>query len=394
MRILIVGTGIAGPTLAYWLVRAGHECTIIERAPQLRQGGYLIDFWGAGFDVAERMGIVPRLMEVGYQVRELRELDARGRATARMDPGKAIAGTNGRFVSLARADLAKAIFDASANHVETVFGDTVTSLSEDGERVRVEFECGPEREFDLVVGADGLHSRVRKLTFGENPAFLRPMGIAVASFDIEGYEPRTPLVGVTHTEVGAQLLRFTLRDGATMFALTFAHDSDLPTNDPARGIEFLRERLGWMRGETPAVLARLPEARTFYLDHASQVRLPSWSRGRIALVGDAGACPSLLAGQGSALAMTEAYILAHALSQGAEVSTALERYEQQLFKFVRAKQNAATRMGIAFAPRNRAQLWARNTAIRIAGLPLVADLAVRRGLVDRIALPDWPHPVD
>src|SRR5699024_6376864 len=165
-RILIVGAGIAGPTLAYWLHQDGHEVTLLEASPQLRKGGYLVDFWGAGFDVAERMGIVPRLMRDGYVIKELREVSATGNIVARVDPAKIVDATCGRYVCIVRSDLSAAIYDRLDDEVETISGDTVTALDDDGQRVHVEFEHGPPRDFELVFGADGLHSKVRSLVFG------------------------------------------------------------------------------------------------------------------------------------------------------------------------------------------------------------------------------------
>lgn len=391
MRVLIVGAGIAGPTLAYWLRRTGHEVTIVERAPALREGGYVVDFWGAGFDVAERMGIVPRLMEEGYLIREVREVGRRGRRIARFAPRNVIGIRGGRFVSIGRSDLSRAIYDAIGDGVETIFGDTVQSLDDDGDRVRVAFARSPAREVDLVVGADGLHSRVRTLAFGAEERFERYLGITVAAFDLEGYRPRDELVAVTHTEVGAQVLRVSLRDDATLACFMFRHDGQLPADDVGAQQELLRERLRGVGWEVPAILARLPQARTFYLDRASQIRMPSWSRGRIALIGDAAASPSLLAGQGSALAMIEAYVLACALHDArGDHRVAFADYEQRLAHLVREKQDAAAGLGTAFAPVNRRQLLLRNTVMALMALPPVANLAMGRSLRDPIRLPPVP----
>ena len=310
MRVLIVGAGIAGPTLAYWLRRSGHEPVLVERAPHLREGGYIVDFWGAGFDVADRMGIVPQLMDKGYRVRELREVSGNGRRIAHFDPRTTLDSVGGRYVSIARSDLAAVVYDALSGEVETIFDDTVQTLDDDGDRVRVEFARSAPRDFDLVVGADGLHSRVRAITFGPEQEFERYLGITVAVFDVEGYRPRDELTAVTHTVVGAQALRFALRNGATMFCFMFRHEAGAPVDDVAVQQELLRARLGGIGWEVPQILQRMPQARTFYSDRASQIRMPSWSRGRVALIGDAAASPSLLAGQGSALAMVEAYVLA------------------------------------------------------------------------------------
>ncbi|MEV7648364.1 FAD-binding domain [Arthrobacter sp. NPDC089319] len=392
MRVLIVGAGIAGPTLAYWLRRAGHEPTLVEHAARLRRGGYLVDFWGSGFEVADRMGIVPRLMADGYRVRELREVSVAGRRIVHLDPRNVIGGAGGRYVSVGRSDLSAALYDALAGRVETIFGDTIQALDDDGGRVRVEFARGAPREFDLVVGADGLHSRVRSLAFGPEEEFERHLGITVAAFDVDGYGPRDELVAVTHTEVGVQALRFSLRDGATMFCFTFRYDGDVPVEDVAAQQELLRTRLRGVGWEVSEILRRMPEARTFYLDRASQIRMPAWSRGRVALIGDAAACPSLLAGQGSALAMVEAYVLAAELQRpGAGHAAAFASYERQLASLVRVKQDAAIGLGAAFAPRNSGQLLLRNTVLGLMGIPLIAKLAMGRSLRDPIELPLWPR---
>ncbi|WP_173923957.1 FAD-binding domain [Agromyces sp. Marseille-P2726] len=389
MRVLIVGAGIAGPTLAFWLRRFGHEPTLIEKAPQLRAGGYLVDFWGSGFEVAERMGIVPQLFDRGYLVREVREVSEHGRRVAHFDPRRVIGNAEGRYVSIVRSDLASAIYE-SMESVETIFGETVTALGDDGERVHVEFASGAARDFDLVVGADGLHSEVRRLAFGPEAAFERYLGITVAVFDVAGYRPREELVAVSNTRVGMQMLRLSLRDDTTMFVFTFRHDGAVPSDDVPAQQELLRRRLHGLGGEIPAILERMPEARTFYLDRASQIRMPSWSRGRVGLVGDAAACPSLLAGQGSALAMVESYILAAGLGRSDDHRAAFAAYERQLGPLVEAKQDAAIGLGAAFAPRNRLQLILRNTVMGLMSLRPVANLVMGRSLRDPITLPPAP----
>lgn len=387
MRILIVGAGIAGPTLAYWLQRTGHRVTLVEHASEPRAGGYVVDFWGAGFEVASRMGIRPRLLNQGYRVRELREVSRSGGRIARLDPLRLIDRAGGRYVSIARSDLAHAVLDACAGDVEIIFGDTVSSLNDDGQCVQVVFRSGAEREFDLVVGADGLHSRVRALAFGPEESFQRDLGIAVAVFDVAGYQPREELVAIMHTEVGAQALKFALHDGATMFCFMFRYGGALPTEDVVAQQDLLRARLAGMGWETPEILSTMGRARTFYFDSAAQIRMPSWSSGRVALVGDAGAAPSLLAGEGSGLAMVSAYLLAQALAGEGDHRAALASWQGEFAPAVRKKQDAAIGLGAAFAPRNRAQLWLRNGLLGLMGVPVVADLVMGRSLEDPIRLP-------
>lgn len=391
MRVLIVGAGIAGSTLAYWLQKAGHEPTLVEHAHGLRRGGYLIDFWGTGFDVAEKMGLVPRLRREGYQLTEARDVAADGHRVASLDPQRLVAGASGRYVSLLRSDLAAAIYEALDDGVETIFGDTVAGLTEGERSVRVEFEHASSREFDLVVGADGLHSRVRELVFGEEPGFERDLGIAVAAFDLAGYRPRDEHVAVMHAEVGFQALRVALREDLTMVMLTFRHDGPVPIDDVGAQRELVRTSLAGAGWEIPEILDRLPQAGTLYLDRANQIRMPSWTTGRVALIGDAAASPSLLAGQGSALAMAEAYVLAAELTATPDDHRrAFDAYERRLMPMLRSKQNAAKGLGTAFAPPSRLHLMLRTTLMRCMGFPPVANLAMGRSLRDPIELPNWP----
>ena len=392
-KVLIVGAGIAGPTLAYWLERAGYEAPLVERAPGLRRGGYLIDFWGAGFDVADRMGIVPEVVRCGYRLREVRQVGEDGRRITAFDPEIFVRGTNGRYVSIARSELGAIIYGALGGRVETMFGDSVRALDDDGARVRVTFDSGTSRDFDLVIGADGLHSQVRRLVFGPQDQFEKYLGITVAAFDVEGYRPRDELVAVMYTQVGYQVTRLSMRNDATMFLFTFVDDGSVANHDADAQKAALRARFAGAKWEIPAILERMGDAKTFYCDRVSQIRMPSWTRGRVALLGDAAACVSLLAGQGSALAMIEAYVLAAELAQAqGSHAEAFARYEQMLMPFLRSKQKAAVRLAPAFAPRNGMQLFLRNSVLKLFNLPFVATLAMGNSLRDAIELPSPPAP--
>lgn len=386
MEVLIVGAGIAGPTLAYWLLRGGHRPTLVERAPQLRRGGYLVDFWGAGFDVAERMGIVPELQRRGCVMKEARVIDDQGRRIASFDPSAIMRSTE-RYISIARSDLAAVIYDALEGQPELILDDTVRTIDDDGERVHVRLQSGQTRDVDLVIGADGLHSQVRRLAFGPDDQFERYQNLVVSVFDIKGYRPRDELIAMMHAEVGYQVVRLSLHDDVTMVIFTVRHEGSVPIDSRAEQQELLRELLADAGWETSALLAEIPRARTFYFDSVSQIRMPTWSQGRVALVGDAAACPSLLAGQGSALAMVESYVLAAELAGSNDHREAFARYHQRLAPLLRSKQDAAEGLGLAFAPRNRRQLLVRNTVMRLMGLPHVADLVMGRSFHDAVELP-------
>ncbi len=180
--ILISGAGIAGPTLAYWLSRYGFIPTLIARPPALRTGGYVMDFWGVGFDVAERMQLVPQLEQAGYKVREVRMVNNEGKRVGGFSTDRFRHVLNDRFVSILRSDLARLIYATLDGKVETVFGDEIQSLNEDEEGITVEFDRSPPRRFDLVVGTDGLHSAVRRLAFGPESNFESYLGYCAAAF--------------------------------------------------------------------------------------------------------------------------------------------------------------------------------------------------------------------
>jgi 2-polyprenyl-6-methoxyphenol hydroxylase-like FAD-dependent oxidoreductase len=270
--------------------------------------------------------------------------------------------------------------------VPLILGDTVHSLQDDGQQVRVAYESGKTAQFDLVVGADGLHSRVRRLVFGPDDQFENYLGMVVAAFEANRYPKRDELVAMMHAEVGFQVIRLSLRDERTLFLFTVRHEGAVPT-DRAGQEELLRSRLGAGGWEVPAMLDVMTQAQDLYFDSVSQIRMPSWTKGRVALVGDAAAGPSFLAGQGSALAMVEAYTLAAELSRTDDYAGAFVRYNERLAPLLVSKQDAAKGLGLAFAPKNRTQLVVRNAVMKLMALPKVADLAMGKSFYDAVELP-------
>jgi 2-polyprenyl-6-methoxyphenol hydroxylase-like FAD-dependent oxidoreductase len=392
MRIVINGVGIAGPTLAYWLRKGGHEVLLVEAAPQLRRGGYVLDFWGVGYDIAEKMGILPRIRELGYQVQEVRFVDRRGRKCGGFPVDVFSRLANGRFTTLRRADLAATIYAALDGAVETVFGDSVASVEEMGQGVRVAFEHGPPREADLVVGADGLHSRVRRLVFGPDAGDETPLGYHVAAFAIEGYRPREELVYVSHAVPGRQVSRWSMREDKTVFLFAFRDeylDGKSPSNEQERraALASVFADVGW---ECPQILAAMTDVGDFYFDRVSQIRMDCWTKGRTALVGDAAACVSLLAGEGAGLAMAEAYVLAGEIcSCGGDHAAAFARYQERLMPWLKRKQRSASKFASSFAPKTALGITCRNLALRLLRLPFVVEFFIGRELRDEITLPDY-----
>jgi 2-polyprenyl-6-methoxyphenol hydroxylase-like FAD-dependent oxidoreductase len=394
MDILICGAGIAGPTLAYWLQRHGFTPTIVERAPALRTGGYIIDFWGAGFDVAERMGLAPRLLQAGYRMREVRTVDDAGARIAGFPAEVFTSALGGRFTSLTRSELAAAIVGALDGRVETIFGDTIDAIDQAADHVDVQFAHHGRRRFDLVIGADGLHSRVRSLVFDPDERVEKYLGLKVAAFSVTGYRPRDELIYMMYAEVGGQAARFAMRDDRTMFLFTFADPNpDIPADEAGQKAA-LRARFGRSGWECPRILEALDSTSDLYFDRVSQVQMDPaqglWTRGRVTLAGDAASCVSLLGGQGSALAMIAAYVIAGELKRArGDYRAAFARYQDIFAPFVLTKQRAARRFIGTFAPPSRLSLFVRNRILQMVSLPIVARLVAGRGFSDRIRLEDY-----
>jgi len=391
--VLISGAGIAGPTLAFWLNAAGFKTTIVERAPGLRTGGYVIDFWGLGYDIAERMGLADALKRTGYSMREMRIVDARGERITGFGTRVFRELTGGRFITLARSDLARLLFETVKGETEVMFGDEIVGLTERPDCVQAQFRHGCPRAFDLVIGADGLHSNVRRLAFGADQPFEKDLGYLVAAFETQGYRPRDEDVYVIYSEPRQMVARFALHDDRTLFLFAFTDEESSATPDLEAQKAILRRRFSVSGWECGPILARLDGAADIYFDRVAQIRMPSWSRGRVALLGDAAFCVSLMAGQGSALAMTAAYLLAGELAKAeGKHDEAFSRYEATLRAFIEKKQKGAERFSGAFAPRTRLGLFVRNSVISACAIPGVAKLAFSRDITDSLKLPDYSWP--
>ena len=391
MKIAISGCGVAGPTLAYWLLQGGHQPTLIEAAPALRTGGYMIDFWGVGYQVAERMGIVPALRAAGYDLQEVRYVDGKGRSAARISAQTMSRELGDGFTSLPRGDLAAQIYQSLRGDVPVWFGGAIERIDEANDGVRTGFADGRTETFDLVIGADGLHSNVRRLTFGPDAQFERHIGYYVAAFDAQGYRPRDELAYVSYGYPGRQISRFAQRGDRTMFLLVFAAEH-LPGPEPASLEESKTALLSVFADaawEWPAVKRVLIDAEDIYFDRVSQISMPAWSKGRVALVGDAAACVSLVAGEGTGLGMTEAYVLAGELWASADHVSAFAAYERRLRAFIDGKQKAARGFASSFTPRTALGVWLRNQATKLMAIPGVPGLLVGAQMRDDFVLPDY-----
>jgi 2-polyprenyl-6-methoxyphenol hydroxylase-like FAD-dependent oxidoreductase len=390
--VLVSGAGIAGPTIVYWLSRRGFTPALIECASRFREGGYVVDFWGVGFDVADRMGLIPALRSQGYSFNRI-EFVAKDGTTRSAVGGKTFQRTLGdRFFSIHRRDLAHAIYLAIEGRVETVFGDTVTAITQDAQGAHVTFARGKPRFFDLVIGADGLRSAVRAAVCGPCEDYERYLGYYAASFITSGYLRRNERTYLSYAAPGRQISRYGLRDDRTAFVFVFASPR-LPAG-VARDTTAQKQLLGRIFSREPweewlEIQKRLETCDDLYFDAVSQIVLPRWSHGRVALVGDAAYCPSLLAGEGAAFAMRGAYILARELERvaGAHVH-AFANYERLFRRFMDGKQKSARRFASSFAPRSSLGLFVRDQVLRLGAIPAVGDWIMRRIVTDSFVLPD------
>jgi 2-polyprenyl-6-methoxyphenol hydroxylase-like FAD-dependent oxidoreductase len=394
--VLISGAGIAGPTLAFWLKAAGLQPTLVEQAPMLRSGGYVIDFWGLGYEIAERMGLESEINRIGYHMREFRIVDSRGERVTGFGTSVFHELTGGRFVTLGRSDLSRLLFEKIKGTTDVLFGDEIVALEEDANGVRVQFKHADERQFDLVIGADGLHSKVRELVFGPENRFEKQLGYVVAAFQVRGYRPRDEEVYIIHSQPGRMLGRFALHDDRTLFLFVFTETERLSSiAGQAAQKAILRERFNDQAWEYPRILDELNHAQDLYFDRVSQIKMDRWFRGRVALVGDAAFCVSLLAGQGSALAMTAAYVLAGELAKAkGDHVQAFGKYQKVLRTFISSKQKGAEQFAPAFAPKTRWGLFFRNQVIKMLTIPGIARLTFGRDITDTLALPKYRWPAN
>jgi 2-polyprenyl-6-methoxyphenol hydroxylase-like FAD-dependent oxidoreductase len=398
--VLISGAGIAGPAVAYWLRTAGFRPTVVERAPAPRPGGQAVDLRGAGRTVTERMGLLDRVREVALEQEGFAYVDARGRVTARM-PSDAFGGEGiVSEIEVLRGDLCNLLYQASLPGTEYLFDDTITGIDQDAGGVTVTFEKAPERRFSLVVGADGLHSAVRRLAFGPDAACLRPFDLynvwytAPADIDLGGWflmynAPGGLVAGARPGRDSGEI--------KVMLSFRAAPESCERLGRVAQQ-ELLARRFSDAGWEVPRLLDAMRNATDFYFDSMGQVRLGEWSRGRVALLGDAGYCPSPLAGMGTSLSLVGAYVLVGELvAAGGDHRIAFPRYQQRLRAYVAQAQQLPPGGVGGFAPMGALTIRVRAASMRwMTRWPMRGLIAGQFTRADAIELPSYaglvPHP--
>ncbi|GAB6899339.1 FAD-dependent monooxygenase [Kineosporia succinea] len=366
--VLISGASIAGPALAFWLHRAGFEVTVLEKAPDPRAGGYPIDIRGSALEVVRRMGVLPDLQAAHVDTRTITFLHRDGSPVAALATGATSGGGAPGDLEVRRGDLTAILYGRVRHDVEFRFGDRITSLRQRPDGVDVTLTDGQERSFDLVIGADGLHSATRAAVFGPEEQFHHYLGTCFAGFTLPN------AWGLAHEAVlwnvpGRSAALYATGDSESVHGFLSFHQPEPPFaafRDPRAQRELVAGRFAFGDWQIPALVQAMREADDLFFDVVSQIRMPRWSSGRVALVGDAAAAPSFLTGQGTSLALVGAYLLAASLAANPDHEKAFDAYEQDTRAFVTANQALATAGGSAMHPRTEEALARRNQML--AGL--------------------------
>lgn len=346
-NILISGAGVAGPALAYWLRVHGCTATVVERATAPRPGGYAVDFRGAAMTVLERMGILDEVRKYSTTIGDSEVVDTDGRHVVTM-PAAIFAGE----LEVLKSDLTDILYAHTRDETEYLFDNSITAIEEDADGVLVSFERGEPRRFDLVVGADGLYSKVRAIAFGDHANYIHHLGLYNAIFSTDNF------LNLDYAGRGCQLASgrtanvFSTRNNAEARAsLYFSADPLDYRSDVEEQKRIITEHFagdGWV---IPRLLRDLAASSDLYFTPISQVQMDTWSKGRVVLLGDACACASPLSGRGTSQALIGAYVLAGELATAAgDYEAAFASYENQLREYVKTNQAGAVEVvGMQFA---------------------------------------------
>lgn len=351
--VLISGASAAGLAAAHWLRRRGYAPTVVERAPGLRPGGHAIDVRGVALDVLDRMDLLGPAEELRTRMRGMTMFDAAGQELWRSHEK---AFSSGRLdsadIEVLREDLNRLLYERTQGEVEYLFQDSLVALDEGPHGVTARFERAADRRFDLVVGADGLHSKVRQLVFGPEREFLRPTGAHLAVFSTDNFLHLEDWQHWLQDETGSYCVypvRGNTELRATLGFVGGPVDCDHHAVEQQKAL--VTAQLSHLGGDTPRLLRAMWSAPDFYFDSMAQVHMDRWSTGRIALIGDAGYCPSPLSGQGTSLALVGAYVLADELGKAAgDHRTAFAAYERRMRPYVALNQALATENAGGMAP--------------------------------------------
>jgi 2-polyprenyl-6-methoxyphenol hydroxylase-like FAD-dependent oxidoreductase len=402
--VLVSGAGIAGPALAYWLTRSGYHVVVVELADGIRPGGQTVDLRGAGREVIDRMGLLDQLRERSLDQRGIAWVKADGTRRAEM-PVDAFHG-NGLVsrLEILRGDLVDVLYQATARDTDYRFGTRITELTQSDDpaddTALAMLSDDTTVRADLVVGADGPHSAVRRLTFGSEEDFVRPLGGYNAWFTVpdtvglDGWYLMYQAPG----GLGASL-RPSHDPGKAKAGLAFRSDPlryDRHDLDEQR--EILATRFAGAGWQTDALVAAARDSDDFYFDAFAQVHMDSWAAGRVALVGDAGYCASPLSGMGTSLALVGSYALAGELgvAEGTGIDAdklagALDRYHSVMRPYVRRCQDLPNSIE-RFLPDSAADIAVTALVMKYMQRWPLRLIAERKWFTtaDSVDLPDYP----
>ncbi|WP_431234850.1 FAD-dependent monooxygenase [Mycolicibacterium psychrotolerans] len=400
MRVLISGASIAGPVLAYWLTRRGFDVTVVERAAALRKtGGHAVDLFRPAMEISERMGVIEQVRARATGTTRMVLQRTNGRPPVDVDYLKLVGVISDQHVEIMRDDLSQIYYDAGRDDAEYLFGDQITAIADDG---TVDFAHAGQRRYDIVVGADGLHSGVRQLVFGADAGHSRFLGGYLAVLSVPKTFARDGEM-TNFVDTGRWAMIYTadhLDDARAVFLFRPEHPLDYHHRDDARQRVLLRAAFDGLNPTVDRWLAELDGAGSFYFDSITQLELTSWSRGRVTLVGDAGYCPGPAVGGSTSLAVLGAYVLAGELERaGGDHVAAFAAYEAVMAGPVRHSRAFARTVAKSLVPRSEFGVWALVAAGRtLDALPAGLTRAVAKlntsgvRLYDAMGYPDYPVP--
>jgi 2-polyprenyl-6-methoxyphenol hydroxylase-like FAD-dependent oxidoreductase len=377
LDILINGGGIAGPCLAFWLARQDHTVTIIEQARQLRTGGQAVDFRGPALTVLEKMGLLEQVRAGATRMGPLVLVDGRGKEVGRL-PAEVISGE----LEMHWGDFARILYEAVRNDVNYRFGVRVTALDDNDQQVDVTFSDASTGSYDLVIGADGLHSGTRRLVFGPEEPYVTQLGQCFGFFDVEN-RLRLDHCGMAYIDAGRTVALQGIdpdKPARASFFLTDPHIA-FDYRDTEGNKRLFAERYAGMGWEVPNLLVGLAVAPEVYFDSIAQVHLDSYSRGRVCLTGDAAWCASPRSGMGTTLALVGSYVLAHEMrTAGDDYATAFARYQRLLAPYAARCQKLAIDTLKTDRFSSGWRITFRNAVIRLLRIPAVSKLVAWQSL--------------